>query len=83
MRPYSPYPEQQMALVKAHQEMLREDWRLANYRKSHDPNSGIRAAVRRTRARVGIALIDLGRRLAQADRVQPLATFERHPDMGC
>jgi hypothetical protein len=83
MRPNYSDPDQQLALVKAHQEELRREWHAANFRKSRGSGPASRSALHQARVRVGVALIDLGRRLLPAERSRRRIAFERRPDWGC
>jgi hypothetical protein len=82
MRPHGFDEIEQLRYAKAHAEMLREEWRLANSsgagRRSGERHPG---AVRRARAGAGRALIEFGRRLLPAETgARRVAAAARRPE---
>ena len=85
MRPYGFDEVEQLRYARAHAQMLREDWRLANSPGSSQIAGGQRrGAFERARRGVGRALIELGWRLVPAEIGSPrLGLAARRPDWGC
>jgi hypothetical protein len=81
MRPYEVHPDRQLAMIKAGQETLGSEWRIAN--SSPGGASGPLNSLRRAKMRVGIALIEVGRRLAPAERPPRRVALDSRPDWGC
>jgi hypothetical protein len=82
MRPYSNDPRQQLYLEKVHAKMLRTEWQEAN---SGDRigTADKRNPLQRARARVGVAFVELGRRLMPPERAPRAAALKSHADGGC
>ena len=85
MRPYPLDPEYRLEYAKSHQEMLREEWRTANYWPKGTFRSEARTPglLKRVRMRAGVTFMDFGRRLMPAERTPGGAALARRPDWGC
>jgi len=85
MRPHGFDEIEQLQYAKARAEMLREEWRLANWSAAvRGADSASPGALRRTRTRAGHALIGLGRRLVSPEGgTRSVAVSTGRPDWGC
>lgn len=83
MRPYGFDEIEQLRYAKARAEMLRQEWRLANWSAVRGPDA-TPGALRRAQMRAGQALIGLGRRLlSQEGGTGRVAVTAGRPDWGC
>lgn len=83
MRPYGFDEIEQLRYAKARAEMLRQEWRRANWSAVRGADAAP-GALRSAKTRAGRALIGLGRRLlTQEGGTRRVAVTAGRPDWGC